>query len=140
MQRTSKNTEGFLFPIPHHLIERLFSGEKDVFVKLSRAAYRFLNAGSILVFYDSDSKKIVGEAKVKKIVYAEPSIIWEEFGPRIFLQKREFDDYVMRSPLGPRKAKAMTAFELEKFSKQGYPKKPRKRVTPSGYYLPISSF
>jgi hypothetical protein len=130
------HVKGFLFPLPHSLIEQLFSGEKDVFVKL--AHYRFLKTGNTLVFYDSGTHAIVGEAKVKQIALGDPSAIWEEFGARIFLQSGEFKDYVARSPLGPRKhVRLMSAFVLEKLRKYSIPKRPQKRVTPSGYYLPI---
>jgi hypothetical protein len=95
-----------------------------------------------LVFYDSGEgyKSIVGEAKIKRIVFDYAETIWKEFGPRIFLEKEEFNDYVARSPLGPRlREKKMTAFVLQKLHKYTKPKKPQKRVTPSGYYLPESS-
>lgn len=140
MKRNSKNTEGYIFPIPNKLVEKFFSGEKDVFVKLSRFRYRFLTAGNFIAFYDSDYRQIVGQAKIKNIIIADPSIIWEKFSSRIFLEKEEFDEYVMWSPLGyRRRARTMTAFELVKFSKHGYPRKPLKTVTPSGYYLPLTS-
>ena len=79
--------EGFLFPIPHRFAKRLFSGEKDVFVKPQK--YRLLTSGSTLIFYDSGSHAMVGEGRVKEIVYADSSTIWKEFGPRIFLRRKK---------------------------------------------------
>ena len=129
--------DGYLFPIPHRFVERIFSDNKDVFVKLSM--YRLLTKGKTLVFYDSGGEihAVVGQAKIKQTIYADPDVIWKELGPRIFLNKDEFDQYVEKSPLGPRlKKKKMTAFILEQTKKYSEPRKPDKRVTPAGYYLP----
>lgn len=128
--------KGYLFPVPHKFVSRLFSGKKDVFVKLSRRRLRFLAPGNSLLFYDSGSHEVVGEARIKEILYVDTEVIWKKLGSRIFLQRKEFTDYVARSPLGPRKnPKKMTAFVLEKIIKYSTPKKPQKRVTPAGYYL-----
>lgn len=136
MSSPKTNASGYLFPLPSHLIEKLFSGRKDVFIKLSR--YRLLSEGNTLLFYSSgrSDRKIAGEAKIKRIVYDDPENIWKEFGERIVLDKEEFEEYVKRSPLGPRvKKKKMTAFVLVSIRKYSKPKKPEKRVTPAGYYL-----
>ena len=140
MSKSERRITGYLFPIPHRFVERLFSGDKDVFVKASARVrrFRFLVAGNTIVFYDSDSHVLVGEASVKKIECAGPSTIWDEYHSRIFLEKREFEEYLAKAPLGPRKkAIFMTAFVLEKSKKYPKPQIAPKRVTPSGYYLPI---
>lgn len=130
-----KDIYGFLFPVPHPFIGRLVSGEKDVFVKIGRL--RFLSDGHIIVFYDSGAHKIVGEAKIKQTTAGSPSTIWAKYGPRIFLREKEYNEYVARSPLGPRhrEGKIMTAFVVEHCRKYSQSKIPPKRVTPSGYYL-----
>jgi hypothetical protein len=134
MSGSERKIIGYLFPIPQRFVDRVFSGKRDVFIKPLR--YRFLTAGKTVVFYNSDLHAIVGEAKIKQIVCSSPSDIWKEYQSRIFLQKDEFDDYVAMSPLGPRaRRKNMTAFVLRNVRKYPEPRKPPKRVTPSGYYL-----
>jgi hypothetical protein len=138
MSELQRRITGFLFPIPHRFIERFFSGDKDVFVKPNALVrhFRFLVAGNTIVFYDSDMRASVGEAKIKEIEYGIPSAIWSKYHSRIFLEKDEFEEYVARSPLGPRsKTVFMTAFVLEKFRRYPKPKAAPKRVTPAGYYL-----
>ena len=131
----SEDIYGALLPIPHQYIQKLASGEKDVFVKFGR--YKFLSEGKRLVFYDSGIHMLVGESEIKRVVYDDPEKIWRMFGSRIFLEEKEFKEYSSRSPLGPRSPKrnVMTACVLKNFKKYAKPKKPEKRVTPSGYYL-----
>ena len=127
--------KGYLFPIPHKFLERLFSGEKDVFVKVGH--YRFLAPDHSVVFYDSDQHMTVGEAKIVRSSNGSPSAIWKEYNARIFLQEKEFKEYVARSPLGPRKQKEkiMTALVLGRLHRYSSPRKPQRRVTPAGYYI-----
>lgn len=136
MEKPAESVNGFLFPFPHHVVERLFSGEKDVFVKLMK--YRFLIARNTIVFYDIDLHAVVGEAKIEKVICADPSKIWQEYHSRIVLEKLEFDEYVSRSSCGPRMRRdVMTAFLLRKPHRYSTPRKAPRRVTPSGYYLPV---
>ena len=131
----TESIRGALFPMPHELAERLFSGQKDVFVKFTR--FRYLSKGQRLILYDSDVHRVVGEGRIERVEYAEPEEIWEKYGSRIFLRKTEFDEYVARSPLGPRPQdrRIMTACVLNDLHRYEKPRAPSKRVTPSGYYL-----
>lgn len=126
---------GAVFPVPHQFIQRLASDKKDVFVKFG--LFRFLSEGKRLVFYDSGIHMLVGESEIKQVISDNPERIWRAFGPRIFLEEKEFREYSSWSPLGPRSPRknVMTACVLKKFKKYARPKKPEKRVSPMGYYL-----
>ena len=133
-QRTK--VRGAVFPVPHQFMERLFSNEKDVFVKLMRL--RFLKAGQRIVFYDSGVHRLVGEAKIQNVVYDDPKPIWEDYGNRIFLDKKEFDEYINISPLGyPRRygRVKLTAIIFKNAHRYRTPMPSSRRMTIAGHYL-----
>ena len=127
---------GAVFPVPHRFVDRLFSKKKDVFVKIGY--FRFLRSGQRLVFYDSGIRKLIGEARIREISYHEPETIWKMYGNRIFLEKDEFNAYIMTSPLGyPRKPERskLTAITFRQAHRYSIPKVSSRRMTIAGYYL-----
>jgi len=125
-----------VLPVPHEFVDRLFSGEKDVFVKSMN--FRFLSQGHRLVFYDSGIRKLVGEATIEEVNSREPAAVWRTYGKRIFLEKKEFDAYVATSPLGyPRKVERskMIAIAFKDSHRYPKPKESPKRMTIAGFYL-----
>ena len=82
---------GVLFPVPHQYVQRLASGEKDVFVKFGR--FKFLSKGKRIVFYDTGIHMLVGESKIERVAYAESEKIWRMFGSRIFSKLVFFQKY-----------------------------------------------
>jgi len=131
-----KGILGVVLPVPHRFVDRLFSGDKDIFVKWGH--FRFLRKGQRLVFYDSGIRKLVGEATIEEVNSHEPTAVWRAYGKRIFLEKNEFDAYLTTSPLGyPRKLERskMIAIAFKGSRKYPTPKESPKRMTVAGFYL-----
>lgn len=126
---------GAVFPLPHEKVERLFSKERDIFAKFGH--FLHLSKGQKIQFYDSDLHGIVGEATIIEVIYAEPAKVWAEYGPRLFLNKDEFDEYLSRTPLGSRniKNKIMTLCRVKDPKKYPRPKKPIRKMNMIGHYL-----
>ena len=100
--------------------------------------FRFLQGGQRLIFYDSGTHSLIGEARIEEVSYHEPTTIWKMYGNRIFLKKDEFEAYVTTSPLGyPRKLERskLTAITFKEAHKYSTPKIYPKRMTIAGCYL-----
>lgn len=133
-----KEIRGAVFPLPHDAIERLLTGEKDVFVKFGRFLY--LSSGQKLLFYDSSVHAIVGEAEIFEVLCISPADVWSKYGQRLFLSRDEFDKYVSTTPLGPRNTerapdKIVTVCILRKPKRYSSPRKLGKRMNMIGHYL-----
>jgi len=126
---------GAVFPIPHHIVERLLSKEKDAFAKFGH--FLHLSEGQKIQFYDSGIHAIVGEATIKEVVYLDPGAVWAEYGPRLALNRDEFKEYVSNSPLGARGRghKKMTLCLLSDPKKYSNPRKPARKMNMIGHYL-----
>jgi len=126
---------GAVFPLPHGAIERLLSKESDIFAKFGR--FLHLSKDHKILFYDSDIHAIVGEATIEKVVFMKPLAVWAKYGPRLFVNKDEFDEYVSKSPLGPRdlKNKVMTICLLRDPKKYSHAKRPARKMNMIGHYL-----
>jgi len=131
-----RGIRGIVFPVPHRFVDRLFSGEKDVFVKWGR--FKYLESGQRLVFYDSGIHRLVGEARIQEVSDSDPATVWRMYEKRIFLEKNEFEAYVARSPLGyPRSSKRskLVAITFKDARRYTAPKGSAKRMTAAGHYL-----
>ena len=80
---TSNRKVGAIFPIrPKHLLN-IFERNRDVFVKFTKMK---LEKGMALIFYVSEKKILIGQAKIKKVEKLYPDVAWELYNDRIFLQ------------------------------------------------------
>jgi hypothetical protein len=89
-----------VFPVPANLIDRLFHGGKDVFVKyLPRASSLKLRPGARIIFYASHGKKeIVGEGAVDTMEFLTPDEAVHKYGGRLFLSRKELLKYRATQP------------------------------------------
>jgi hypothetical protein len=130
-----KKIVGAVFPVPHEGVKRLLSGKSDVFAKFGK--FRHLAEGQRMLFYDSSVHGIVGEATIEQVIHTDPLDVRERFMERLFLTRKEFDNYVTMSPLGPRKVKnkIMTVCILKNPKEYSRPKGPSKKMNMIGHYL-----
>jgi hypothetical protein len=126
---------GAVFPLPHKMVERLLSKEKDIFAKFGR--FKHLSKGQKLLFYDSSIHAIVGEAAIEEVIYADPSTVRAKYGSRLFLDSNEFGEYIAKTPLGSRdvQSKIMTICILKNPKRYQDPQKPAKKMNMIGHYI-----
>lgn len=125
---------GAIFPVLRKHVSDLFDGNRNVFVKFTKLN---LPNDSIIVFYVSGEKLLIGEAKVRLTERLDPFVAWSRYKNRIFLVKEEYEDYVRVSPIGKkeRRMEKITVFELENLRKYKKPAQSIYPVTSSGRYL-----
>lgn len=125
---------GAIFPLLRAHVSSLFSRDRDVFVKFTMLN---LKGGSIIVFYVSGEKVLIGEAKAYCVERLTPCLAWSQYSDRIFLDEEEYNSYVRVSPISKekRRMKEITIFELENLRKYRKPIRSIYPVTASGRYL-----
>lgn len=125
---------GAIFPVLREHVSNLFSRDRNVFVKFTKLN---LESGSVIVFYVSHEKMLIGEAKVGNIERLNPDAAWSRYKDRTFLDEEEYKQYVRISPITKeaRKMSEVTVFELENMRKYKKPVRSIYTVTPSGRYL-----
>lgn len=125
---------GAIFPVKSEHVSNLFDHNRDVFVKFTKMN---LKRGSILVFYVSREKLLIGEAMVGHIERLAPDVAWSRYKNRVFLDEEDYDKYVRVSPISrkKRKMKKVTVFELENIKQYKSPIESIYTVTSSGRYL-----
>lgn len=74
---------------PH--VERLLSGNKTV--EFRRRPWRVPNGTSAILYGARHRQAIVGSVTIKLTVTGAPSAIWESYGARSGLTRREFREY-----------------------------------------------
>jgi hypothetical protein len=125
---------GAIFPVLREHVSNLFRPNRDVFVKFTRLN---LERGSIIVFYVSGEKLLIGEAEVRYVERLNPDVAWSRYKKRIFLDEEEYERYVRVSPISKeeRKMREVTVFELKNVIKYAKPIRSIYPVTSSGRYL-----
>ena len=85
----------------------------------------------------SGEKVLIGEGVVKKIEKMMPEKAWIEYGERIFLDKKNYDQYAKVSPIENkvRKMKELTVFSFCKLRKYENPQSSVYPVTAAGRYI-----
>ncbi|MEM3504640.1 MAG: DUF365 domain-containing protein [Archaeoglobaceae archaeon] len=128
---------GVTFPVPKQFAQRFFEG-KTVFVKPA-TVFRELKPGMRFVIYQShEDTGFVGEARIKRIVFADdPMKFYEQFGDKIFLSREEMREYVKSQERWGRsgRKKKWMAIELEEIKKYDKIVKPKRFVGVGGQYL-----
>jgi len=133
-------TVGAIFPILPEHVSRLFEEKRDVFVKFTK--FTNFRSGSVIVFYVSREKFLIGEGEIKYFERLDPEIAWSVYGDRIFLDKKDYGRYARISPVEKvnRKKKEITIFILRNICKYEKPVKLDYAITPSGRYLTKKMF
>lgn len=133
--QNNEEVVGAIFPILPEHVPNLFDKNRDVFVKFTKLTG--LKNGSVIVFYVSREKTLIGEGKIREVEKLDPETTWSRYKERIFLDKEEYDSYIKISPIGKeeRKMRELTVFTLEKMKKYRKPVESIYAVTPCGRYL-----
>jgi hypothetical protein len=131
-----KRVVGVVYPIPFRLVERLFVARRNVFVKyISRITNLKLAPKQKLVFYAShDLKEVVGEAVIDTIEFLTPDEVLEKYGCKVFLDKHELAQYMMRQPKRS-PSKKMLTLTLSRLRKYPLGVKYERPITMAGEYL-----
>ena len=105
-----------------------------MFVKFTRLK---LGSNSVIVFYVSGEKLLIGEARVRHIEKLSPAEAWSRYRNRIFLTEEEYAKYARVSPVSneDRKMDEITVFELGNIRRYERPVRSIYPVTSSGRYL-----
>ena len=108
---------GAIFPIQQQNIDPLFNQKRRVFVKFTN--FTKLKKDSLIIFYLQ--KKLIGEGTIQKTERIDPENAWNQYKNKIFLNKKEFENYVNFSPISKqeRKKRNINVFHLKlnKFKK-----------------------
>jgi hypothetical protein len=125
---------GAIFPVLRKHVSNLFGGDRNVFVKFTKLK---LERGSIIIFYVSGEKMLIGETKVRHTERLNPYIAWSRYKDRIFLDEDEYNKYARVSPISKkqRKMRKVMVFELSNTRKFKRPVRSLYPVTSSGRYL-----
>ncbi len=122
---------GAVFPIPSHLVGRIFEDGRNVFLK-PPTVYKDLKRGSKILFYASgDIREIVGEGTAEKVELLKPEEAVKRYGGKLFLDPNEVSEYLK----GKKRASKVLVIVLKdlKRYKRGY--KPKRFITVAGKRL-----
>ncbi len=76
---------GAIFPLPSHLVDRIFEKGRNVFLK-PPTVYRDLTKGSKILFYASgDIREIIGEGTAERVELLKPEEAVKKYGKKLFL-------------------------------------------------------
>ena len=110
-----------VFPLPSHLVNRLFDERKTVFVKyLARPGKTRIKSGQKILFYVSKGRKeILGEGSIKSTEFLTPSETLKKYSHDLFLTKEELESYTKQSSSRNSKKKMLVLrlAELKRFKK-----------------------
>lgn len=126
---------GVIFPVPIHLIQSIFNGGSKIFVKYMPHSSTRLNKGNKIIFYESrGSKSLIGEGVINSIEFLAPNEVLNNYKKLLFLNEKQFNDYVNlwpnRDPL-----KKMFTVKLIKIKKYAYPIKYTSPISMAGRYV-----
>lgn len=115
-----------LMSIKPEYVDKIFSGEKRYEYR-KRLCKEMIN--TIIVYSSSPIKKVVGELKIKKVLYDNKSIIWNKTNRYGGIMKTKYDKYYENCDYA-------VAYEIEKtilYDKQKDLKDFNVRVAPQSY-------
>ena len=126
---------GVVYPIPLQYINRIFIQRRNIFVKYIRGTRTKIQSGHKAIFYASHgSKEIVGEGTIESIKFLTPDEAWQKYGEKIFLNRKELNEYTTRQPkrTSTKKMLVLELRELKKYEKGiTYPRP----ITMTGEYI-----
>jgi hypothetical protein len=128
---------GVIFPVPKHLVNRLLTEKRNVFVKyVGKTGFlkRLSIKHRILFYVSGSSKEIVGEGTIYEISFLTPAEALQKYGTQLFLDEAELEEYVRLQP-NRASSKKMLVLVLSKIKKYAKPKVFGKPISMSGLYL-----
>lgn len=130
---------GMIFPVPVNLVDRLFDGRHNVFVKYAgshnHARATKLKARDKVVFYASHgTKHLVGEGTIERIELMRPERVLAKYRDRLFLKESELYAYVRSRPSRPLE-KEMLTIVMTKIRRYKNPFRFSEHITMTGKYL-----
>ena len=90
-----------------------------------------------IIFYISGEKQVIGEGVIAKVEKLSPDIAWSSWGPKMIMDKCEFEKYTQTSPITgkPRANKELTVLLLKDLRKYDKSIDLTRSVTPTGCYV-----
>jgi len=128
---------GVIFPVPKHLVDRLLTEKRNVFVKYvgkTGLLKRLLVKHRVLFYVSGSSKEIVGEGTIDEISFLTPIEALQRYGRKLFLDEGELEAYIRLQP-NRDSSKKMLVLVLSKIKKYAKPKVFGKPISMSGLYL-----
>lgn len=126
---------GVVYPIPLQYVNRIFLQKRNVFVKYIRGTNTKIQSGHKVIFYASHGlKEVVGEGTIDSIEFLTPDEVWQKHGEKIFLDKKELQEYTFSQP-NRTSTKKMLVITLRKLKKYKNGIKYLRRITMTGEYL-----
>lgn len=118
---------GVSHPIPTEIAERIYNGEKNVFVG-KRCLCKVSEGDKFIIYESHGAKAYTGWADIKFIGRMKTKLISKKYGKKLMITKDELEDYSSGR-------KNMFVIEFENFEKFKNPVKPYRFVTVAGKYI-----
>lgn len=121
------NIVGVSHPIPTEYAERVYKGDKNVFVG-KRCLCKVSKGDKFIVYESHGAKAYTGWADIKFIGKMKPNLISRKYGKKLMITSDELSEY-------SKGRTEMFVIEFENFQKFNNPIKPKKFVTVAGKYI-----
>lgn len=122
-----KSIVGVTHPLPTEYAQRIYDGEKDVFV--GKRCLCKVSKGNKFILYESHgTKAYTGWADIKYIGKIKTSSVTKKYGKRLLLSAEEFTEY-------SKGRKEMFVIEFNNFERFKNPVVPERFVSISGKYI-----
>jgi hypothetical protein len=120
---------GAIYAVPENLVDRLFCGNKNIFVKITGRDSTKISPKHKIIFYASHgNRKLVGEGIVETVEFLNPAEVLLKYSQELFLKEDEFIDYVG-------KRQKILVFKLSRLKKYQNPIQSKRVITMGGKYL-----
>lgn len=126
---------GGIFPISSKHANRIFDEGRTIFAKYTK--FKQLKKNSKIIFYISKEKRLFGEGTIESVEGLDPKTAWACFGQKIFLNKDEFEQYTVKSPIGGKRRMMpeITVYLLKDLRKYSKSNQLSTKMTPAGLYV-----
>lgn len=118
---------GVSHPVPTEIAERIYKGDKNVFVG-KRCLCRVSEGDKFIIYESHGAKAYTGWGDIKFIGRMKPSSISRKYGKNLMINSDELTEY-------SKNRSEMFVIEFEKFEKFNKPVKPDRFVTVAGKYI-----
>lgn len=126
---------GAIFPISSKHANRIFDEGRNIFAKYTK--FKELKKNSKIIFYVSKERRLFGEGTINTIEKLDPKTAWDRFGQEFFLDKDEFEQYTIKSPIEGknRVTPEITVYLLRSLRKYTKSDQFSTGMTPAGRYV-----
>lgn len=126
---------GVIYPIPLQYVNRIFLQNRNIFVKyLPRTSTKLKPNHKAIIYASHGFKEIIGEGIIECIEFLTPDEAWQKHGNKIFLDKKELQEYTISQPTRT-STKKMLVITLRKLKKYKSGIKYLRPITMTGQYL-----